>query len=362
MLIFFEIDKVNVERYYFNRLRKNFDLNQIVVVLEEVDDFYKFKEAYPNIQVFLFSDWLRKYCKNFQNKYVIINGNRIPDLLMAKVSKENCCKIIYIQHGLYVRFMKRQYTLFFRNIKKTIRYACYALRLKKGLDLFKVHVLGYDRKIIANNSMIYPDYALVFSEYWKLWHVKNYFFNMVHNYHYLKNNDSNRKTKKVVNTAVYCYQTLLEDGRIEIDYFKNLMNQIIKSVESSGLKLVVKGHPRMIKSSIEFFENKGIPIINDIIPVGGIVIGHYSTLLLRWVYEGDKLFLIPLKGHIIPNYLKELATAICSPIELLDALKSNQIGKNKLTDFKERSDYYFNFSGNNSIEYIDEFISIIKNK
>ena len=78
--------------------------------------------------------------------------------------------------------MKRQYTLFFRNIKKTIRYAYYALRLKKGLDLFKVHVLGYDRKIIANNIMIYPDYALVFSEYWKLWHVKNYFFDMVHNY------------------------------------------------------------------------------------------------------------------------------------------------------------------------------------
>ena len=98
MLIFFEIDKVNVERYYFNRLRKNFDFNQIVVVLEEVDDFYKFKEAYPNIQVFLFSDWLRKYCKNFQNKYVIINGNRIPDLLMAKVSNE---KTIYFVFSKY---------------------------------------------------------------------------------------------------------------------------------------------------------------------------------------------------------------------------------------------------------------------
>ena len=36
---------------------------------------------------------------------------------------------------------------------------------------------------------------------------------------------------------------------------------------------------------------------------------------------GDKLFLIPLKGHTIPYYLEELATAICSPTELLDALK-----------------------------------------
>ena len=107
---------------------------------------------------------------------------------------------------------------------------------------------------------------------------------MVQNYHFLKNNDADKKTKKVLNTAVYCYQTLVEDGRIEITYFNNLMNQIIKSVESTGLKLVVKGHPRMIKSSIEFFENKGIQIINDFVPVGGVVIGHYSTLLLRWIY------------------------------------------------------------------------------
>lgn len=360
MFIFFEIDKVNVERYYFNRLRKNFDPNQIIVVLEDSNDFHEFKKAYPNIQVFLFKNWLKKNCKDFKNEYVIINGNRIPDLLMTKVSKENNCKIIYIQHGLYVRFMKRQYTLFFRKIKKVLRYAYYAFILKKGIDLFKVHVIGHNRKIIANNTLLYPDHALVFSEYWKYWHVKNYFFDMVDNYHYLKNNDSNKKTIKVNGTAVYCYQTLIEDGRIDIAYFKNLMNQIIKSVESSGLKLVVKGHPRMTKSSIKFFDDKGIQIINDILPVGGVVIGHYSTLLVRWVYEGDKLYLIPLNGHKTPDYLEELATAICSPTDLLDALKNDEISKDKITDFQQRSDYYFNFSGKNSIEYIDELKSIIK--
>ena len=39
----------------------------------------------------------------------------------------------------------------------------------------------------------------------------------------------------------------------------------------------------------------------------------------------------------------------------------NEIGKDKLDEFKVKSDYYFNFSGKNSIEYIDEFISIIEN-
>ena len=62
-----------------------------------------------------------------------------------------------------------------------------------------------------------------------------------------------------MNTAVYCYQTLVEDGRIEIIYFNNLMNQIIKSVESTAQ--VVKGHPRMIKSSIEFLKIKASKLL-----------------------------------------------------------------------------------------------------
>ena len=325
MIILFEIDKINVERYYFNRLNENFQTNEIVVVLEDPKEFLDFKITYPEITIYLFKDWLSKYCKNYHNEYVIINGNRIPDLLMTKISKDNHCKVIYIQHGLYVRFMKREYKLFVRKIKKAIRYFNYAFKVNNVRNLFKIHVLGYSRKIVAINCNYYPDHAFVYSNYWKQWHKENYFFDMVPTYSFLKNNDADIKIKKVCNSAIYCYQTLVEDGRIEVIYFRRIMNEIIKSVKAAGLNFIIKGHPRMSKSSKDFFKDKGITIYNNLMPVGGIVIGHYSSLLVRWVYEGDKLFIIPLKGHTIPDYLEDLSTAICSPSELVGVLNNSDL-------------------------------------
>lgn len=359
MIIFFEIDKINVERYYFNRLDKNFNTNDVIVVLEDPNEFFDFKKNYPDIKVFLFKDWIYKYSKNYQNAYVIINGNRIPDLLMTKISKDNYCKVIYIQHGLYVRFMKRKKMLFIRKFKKAIRYVIYAIKINKLSALFKIHFLGHSRKIAADFSHFYPDYALVYSEYWKEWHKENYFFDMVPNYNFLKNNDADIKIKKVKNTAIYCYQTLVEDGRVKVTYFKSLMNEIIKSVEKAGLKLIIKGHPRMFESTRYFFENKGIEIIDDVMPVGGPIIGHYSSLLVRWVYEGNKLFLIPLKGHTIPDYLVDLSTAVCFPAELMELLNKKDLGKGQQNELKERSDYYFNFSGKDSIDSINDILKVI---
>ena len=360
MLIFFEIDKINVERYYFNRLKDNFDTQKVVVVLEDKKEYFDFKESYPEIQVFLFKNWIHKHCKDYQNSHVVINGNRIPDLLMAKISHQNNCKVIYIQHGLYVKFMKREYFLFIRKLKKAMRYASYAVRINKIISLFLIHVMGYSRRLSANNKIYYPDFAFVYSQYWKNWHKENYFFDKVSSYNFLKNNDANLKTVKVQKTAIYCYQTLVEDGRIELQYFKSILNKIIKSVEDAGLKLVIKGHPRMSESSRIFFSNKGIKIIDKQLPSSGVVIGHYSSLLARWVYEGDKLYLIKLKGHKIPDYLKNLSQEVCNISDLTYFLSDIPKDTNKKICLKEKSDFYFNFSGENSVYYINDIIKKIK--
>ena len=101
MLVFFEIDKINVERFYFNRLEENFDTENVVVVLEDPNQLAIFRKEYPTIKSYQFLEWIRGASKQYKNSYVFVNGNRIPDLLMAKIGRENDCKVIFIQHSAH---------------------------------------------------------------------------------------------------------------------------------------------------------------------------------------------------------------------------------------------------------------------
>lgn len=360
MLVFFEIDKVNVERFYFNRLEENFNTENIVVVLEDPNQLAIFREKYPFIKAYGFLDWIKGVAKQYMNSYVFINGNRIPDLLMTKISRENDCKVIFIQHGMYIDFLKREFSFFIRKFIKAIRYLTYAIRLRKAISLFKVHIFGYSRGLTSDRKDLYPHIAFVYSEYWKEWHNNTFFFDNTNYFHLLKNNDSNQKVVKLDNTVVYCYQTLIEDGRIDVDYYKKVINKIIHSVKSSGLNLVVKGHPRMYDSTKSFFEEQGVEVILNGFPSGGIVIGHYSTLLARWVYKGDVLILVDLVDHETPESISELATKNCCVENLSKELKN--IDKSRVEDFKVKSDYYFNFSAKDCVGTISEIMQFVSKR
>ena len=91
-----------------------------------------FLKRYPHIKAYEFLDWIRGVSKHYMNSYVFVNGNRIPDLLMTKIGRENNCKVIFIQHGMYVDFMKREFSLFIRKFLKALRYINYAIRLKSN--------------------------------------------------------------------------------------------------------------------------------------------------------------------------------------------------------------------------------------
>jgi hypothetical protein len=356
MLIFFEIDKINVERFYFSRLEENFDTENVVVVLEDPNELTIFKKEYPTIKSYQFLDWIRGASKQYKNSYVFVNGNRIPDLLMAKIGRENDCKVIFIQHGMYVDFMKREVSLFIRKLKKALRYVSYAIRLKKVISLFKVHVFGHSRGLTSDRKELYPHSAFVYSEYWKRWHNETFFFDNTKSYYLLKNNDTDQNVISLDNSVVYCYQTLIEDGRIDVSYFKKVIHEIIRSVEVAGLNLVVKGHPRMSESTKDFFEEQGVEVLLSGLPSGGIIIGHYSTLLARWVYEGDVLLLVELEDHVIPEPIRNLATSVCQITEFSRVLTQNV--KRDVYELKELSDYYFNFSGSDSVYNISEILKV----
>lgn len=358
MLVFFEIDKINIERFYFNRFKKRVDLEKVVVVLEDPHEMELFKKKYPKVKSYQFYDWIRGVAKSYKSSYVFINGNRIPDLLMTKISTKYGCKVIFLQHGMYVDFMKREIKLFVRKFKKSLRYAHYAMILNKPISLFKIHVFGSSRGLVSNTKQLYPLVAFVYSEYWKEWHNKTFFFNQTKFYYFINNNDSNQSLIRMSNTVVYCYQTLVEDGRIDESYFNTVVNEIISAVKKSNFNLVVKGHPRMSKSRVRTFMENGIPVEMNKFPTGGVVIGHYSTLLARWAYEGDSLILIDLKGHEIPQLLKDLSTKICSVKDLYFELKNLKAYDKE--ELKNKSDFYFNFSGKESVGTVSEMINLTR--
>lgn len=356
MLVFFEIDKINVERYYFNRLGENFETDDIVVVLEDPKELSKFRIDYPHIKSYRFIDWLNGASKMYIKSDVFINGNRIPDLLMTKLSQENNCRVFYIQHGLYVDFMKREFSWFVNKFQKSLRYAFYAFRTGSVISLFKIHVLGYSRVLTSTRKELYPHFAFVYSEYWKEWHEKTYFFNNNIKYVFLTNNDSVQHEIELENAAIYCYQTLVEDGRIDVNYFQNIFNEIVKVIRENGMELVVKGHPRMSYSTIEFLKSKGVRVISQGFPRGVMVIGHYSSLLARWVYNEDTLILIKLDGHEIPKTIVNLATSVCAISEFSNILSKKKVKSQN--ELKLLSEYYFNFSGSNSVYTIDEILVV----
>lgn len=356
MLILFEIDEVNVERFYFNRLGDSIENSELVVVIEDPKELSKFRLKYPEIISYLFLEWLRGVSKTYKNCDVFINGNRIPDLLMTKISRENDCRVIFIQHGMYVDFMKREVSLFINNFRKALRYAYYALCLNSVISLFKIHILGHSRDLTSCKKELYPHYAFVYSQYWKEWHRDKYFFENVSRYFYLSNNDSIQNEIKLDASAIYCYQTLIEDGRIDLNYFEKIFDEISNVVKNNGLEIVVKGHPRMSNTTKKFFDNKGIRVITNQFPTSTLIIGHYSTLLARWVFNNDTLIAIQLDGHDIPEPIQNLATSVCQITELSDVLAQDV--KRDANELKELSDYYFNFSGLDSVYKISDILRV----
>ena len=116
-----------------------------------------------------------------------------------------------------------------------------------------------------------------------------------------------------------------------MDYFKKVINKIIHSVKSSGLNLVVKGHPRMDNSTKAFKEKKR---------------GFKRSS--SWRFNNRSLFnliskmglrrgcfsLVDLFGHEIPEPINELATKRCSIENFSKELKN--LDKSRIEDLKKK--------------------------
>ena len=258
---------------------------------------------------------LQRLINENQIEIVVINALSVPDLRFAKVSMNAAVKLVYFQHGLYIPFMERTMKYYIAKFKKVIMYSIYAAMLsrtlKNFLEIVSIFVAGKSRKYIAH---VYDgiDLALVFSSYWKSWHRHHYRLNC--KFSVVGSPDfSNAEFFSFEQTFVYCAQTLVEDGRIKWDVMKAFYDELKVFAEKEKRKVVVKVHPRNSDLTRSYLKQLGFAIAEDKIPLGEIVVGHYSTLLPIWSLNGVPIVIRELPEHRTPRAIKNIASAFtCS--------------------------------------------------
>lgn len=312
----FETDYRDIDRFYTSVIGQEYI---DYVLIDDNNDYQKYLK-YGQIKadkVFCVAWFSHKRLLSFLIlngiTHLIVNAHRIIDINIILIAKKSGIKVLYIQHGLYIPYMHRSKTLFVKQFIKALRYLYYAILCsievkdyKFGLNLFKVHVLGTDRKYFQQYQNVFPDKSFVYSDYWKQWHVDYYVFPeksiiVNGNLDLLKFQFSEYYGD---NSVCYCYQTLVEDGRIQEDIMYHFYGQLLDWVKIKDYKLVIKFHPRGHERHAQYFKDAGAIIELDFVPNTKIVIGHYSSLLFFWGTEGTPVNIFSLEGHDIPSSIE----------------------------------------------------------
>ncbi len=353
-ILLFEIDAVNIKRYFYDVIEFA-QADRIHVALDSSVQCNIFMENYSELNFHDVKDvgwWsikkIEEYLISNNIQRVIVDAHRIPDIRVIVASRNVGVKVVYIQHGLYIRFMRRSYKFFLAKIFKTLRYLYYAVdiglnsKLVSTLLLIWVHVFGGDRCKLSTFKNFFPHSSLVFSSYWRKWHIEMYGFpdgefNIIGTPDLKKYKFSNESFSGYV---AYCYQTLVEDGRIHEKVMNNFYAELISFCNSRDKKLVVKGHPRMGGRFLDFFQDNEIRIVFDEIPKADFVIGHYSTLMPFWAINGTRVYCYELPEHQIPESIAGWAISI-SDFRDFDRMNNQNNA--------EMSFYYENFIGSRSV-------------
>ena len=126
--------------------------------------------------------------------------------------------------------------------------------------------------------------------------------------------------------VAYCYQSLLEDGRISKKDMFNFYDSLKKWAKKYNKKVVIKVHPVADKKYLDILKNKyGFELEYKLIPNTDIVIGHYSSLLPFWGINNRKVICVKLPGHNIDESIGSWATVVkeLSEINNINNIKTN---------------------------------------
>ncbi|MEO3738656.1 polysialyltransferase family glycosyltransferase [Shewanella baltica] len=245
---------------------------------------------------------------------LVHNAQRLGDTAFVCVAKTLGVKSVMIQHGMYVSNLKREPSLFFLKVIKTLRYIQYSRVVAKAINLpflrvfkafFSHFVMSVDyTEAIDFYHKINSSHVLVYGEFWKEYHSNNFGYEKkclsVIGYHELLKVDLIKSKEIQPRKICYVAQTLVEDGRMEREIMTDFLRKLSKFSAKSNVSIVVKLHPR---SDLTLYNENNFELTTDVIPHVYIYLGHYSSLLAL-CGSVSNLFLYEFVGHNIPDYYK----------------------------------------------------------
>ena len=327
----FEVDAVDVDRFFVSVLEMPVPPRLILVDQPEEFRAYLSKGRFAGADVRC-SAWmsiasLRDLLRAHDIRFLLIDAHRIPDVHIVLAARAAGSRVLYIQHGMYIPFMKRTLRFFAGKLLKTLRYLYYAfdsgLHLRSlglAVDLFRIHVLGAKRDLLRGRRIIFPDSAAVYSNYWRQWHVAHYAFPPeVLNEMGTPDLRTHRFGPELgPRTVAYCYQTLVEDGRIGWEPMAAFYRSLKTWSDQHSAHVVVKSHPRGRADLIaRLRSDHGFEITSTHIPNTSTVIGHFSSLLAYWGVHGRRVIAVTLPGHPVHESIASWANVV----ESLDGLE-----------------------------------------
>jgi hypothetical protein len=319
----FEVDAVDVDRFFCVPLNLGDEVR--LVLIDQPSEFSKYQEFGQlrgdrvHLSAWKTLDQLTDLFLEHKIDLLILNASRIVDMYVALAARAAGVRISYIQHGMYIPFMKRNASFFIRKFAKAARYLIYAGRASWRMrdtalffHLFGVHVLGTDRRPLSKHRSLFPDQGVAFSDYWKAWHVQHYAF-PTEILSTIGTPDLNKHKFGPVlaeNDVAYCYQTLIEDGRIGREQMYRAYREMQIWAENADRRIVVKTHPRGAAEHYRFLESLGFVLEAGCVPNAPMVIGHYSSLMAYWGLAGRRVIAVKLPGHEVHESIAPWAEVV----------------------------------------------------
>lgn len=343
-LAIYSIESVDAFRYnffIFNELIKNRCSNTIClyveddISLETLNLFKKYFELVIVEKVFLCnSSKINSFIIRDEINFLIINSFTAGDFRVLNSIKNFNIFTLYIQHGLYLTYMKRNFSYFINNIKRVVSSLYYiaeisSWNLRDTWNFANVYLNGRNRNVIPQELRSKTSLNLVFSEYWKNFHQEIYKINTEYYISGLLDGLKFKlKTKKEI---IYCAQTLVEDGRIDKLTMINFYKELFEFGNKINSGIIVKIHPRNSIWTKSLFKKYKFKIEEEDIPIGKVTIGHYSSLLPIWAINNSPIIIFELKNHPTPDSIVNVSSLTVKTLKNIDINQIKILKTNKNT-------------------------------
>lgn len=355
-IIIYEIYQSNFLRYVLPLTKKIIEKHAPLKVVFLGDSFLE-NDLLVQLPEFKNGNILLWYTKDLKNK---LKGNpniniiaylnfsyRIPDLYWTMFFKRRNVPTYQVQHGMYVKYLKRSLRGVFSQTYRNTIYLKYLFKIPLQLQSSEkiktfLYLLNKDfinssflRRYFSSKDFteIKSDTIFIWGEYWKKWFKETHYYNTDDNFVVIGNRDYYNNiailSGPIQDSICYICQTFVEDSRMSKIQFNQFLKVLAKTIKETPEKLFqIKFHPRSNKTLYK--ELLELSNVKEAIkfPKCKKYIGHYSTILSLAFSEYSSVCLWTFEGHDIPSYFINLASLVTNDMsEMQQFLNDNEIRK-----------------------------------